>query len=409
MPPQQEQGIGAFASKYQPQPFEGEDDKWREWARVFRSWSGRFFGGALAEIYEHVEGHRNDSASILHLALTSLRFDAGLLRNISTELYHVLIMLTRGRAQRLVLNAAEPEELEAYRFLLRRYEPVVTITTVSKLVDMLATRFSGDLVDSLTDFERRVTSWEHDAKETLPDLIKIGVAIKGLEKGCLRGHVLINTAGTPEWTKFVKEIENVKLARRNTQLVPMDLSAMGSQDSKFRGNCSWCGTYGHMARDCRKKTEYMQTTKRVGWSGTDDKTKGKPGKGKGKQDKGKGKGMPSEGKGKSKGKGKGKQHGKKGKKGFHELEEHEDKQETQTRQEYAERTTLTTGLTQTCGRVTGAQICGKTLHGSKLQDSCHRRNRLRNSPIQTPSHPWRPRTPRVLGSSEPTPEEHPLV
>ena len=36
-----------------------------------------FFGGALADIYEHVEGHRNDSATILDLALTSLRFDAG--------------------------------------------------------------------------------------------------------------------------------------------------------------------------------------------------------------------------------------------------------------------------------------------------------------------------------------------
>ena len=74
VPPQQEQEIGAFASKYQPQPFEGEDDKWREWARVFRRWSGRFFGGALAEIYEDVEGHRDDSATILGLALTSLRF-----------------------------------------------------------------------------------------------------------------------------------------------------------------------------------------------------------------------------------------------------------------------------------------------------------------------------------------------
>ena len=47
------------------------------------------------EICEHVEGHGNDSATILDLALTSLRFDAGLLRNISTELYHVLIMLTK--------------------------------------------------------------------------------------------------------------------------------------------------------------------------------------------------------------------------------------------------------------------------------------------------------------------------
>ena len=44
-------------------------------------------------------------------------------------------------------------------------------------------------------------------------------------------------AGTIQWTKFVKEIENVELAPRNTQLVPMELSAMGNQDQKFQGTC----------------------------------------------------------------------------------------------------------------------------------------------------------------------------
>ena len=45
-------------------------------------------------------------------------------------------------------------------------------------------------------------------------------------------------------------------------------------------------------------------------------------------------------------------------------------------------TTLTAGLTQTGGRATGAQICGLTLHGNKRHDSCHRRNRFKNSPTQ---------------------------
>ena len=74
-------------------------------------------------------------------------------------------------------------------------------------------------------------------------------------QGGFRDHLLINTAGTTEWTKFVKEIGNVELARRNIQPVPMDLSAMGSQDQQFQGNCSWCVLHGRMARDCRKKTE----------------------------------------------------------------------------------------------------------------------------------------------------------
>ena len=86
------------------------------------------------------------------------------------------------------------------------------------------------------------------SKETLSRLIKIEVVIKGLENGGFRDDLLINTADTTEWTKFQNEIENFELARRNAQLVPMDLSAMGSQDQKFQGNCSCYGTYGHMAR-----------------------------------------------------------------------------------------------------------------------------------------------------------------
>ena len=61
----------------------------------------------------------------------------------------MLIMLTIGRAQPLVLNATELEGLGAYRLLLRRFEPVSTVTTVSKLVDLLASASSGDLMDSL--------------------------------------------------------------------------------------------------------------------------------------------------------------------------------------------------------------------------------------------------------------------
>ena len=63
-------------ARHQPQPFEGEDDKWRECARVFRSWSERFFFcGALAEVYEHVEEPLNEPATIDDLPLTALRFE----------------------------------------------------------------------------------------------------------------------------------------------------------------------------------------------------------------------------------------------------------------------------------------------------------------------------------------------
>ena len=64
--------------------------------------------------------HQNESATINDLALTTLRFETGPVRNISTELHHVLIWLTRGRAQRLV-------------GALRRCEPISTPPTTNIL------------------------------------------------------------------------------------------------------------------------------------------------------------------------------------------------------------------------------------------------------------------------------------
>ena len=106
--------------------FEGDDDMRRERARVFRSWSGLF-----VVRWHKTTNTLKDTVTIQQPSLTwrsrHLRFDAGLIRNSSTELYHVLIMSTRGRAQRLVLKAAEPEERDAYRLHLRRYEPISTV------------------------------------------------------------------------------------------------------------------------------------------------------------------------------------------------------------------------------------------------------------------------------------------
>ena len=92
--------------------------------------------------------------------------------------------------------AGEPEGFEAYRLLLRRYEPQTTATTVTKLVELLSTQFAGDLLDCVTDFERRVAVWESEAGEQLSDLIKIGVVVNRFEKGNFRDHLLINTSAT---------------------------------------------------------------------------------------------------------------------------------------------------------------------------------------------------------------------
>ena len=169
----------------------------------------------------------------------------------------------------LVLKAGEPEEFEAYRLLLRWYEPQTRATTVTKLVELLSTQFAGDLLDCVTDFERRVAVWEGEAREQLSDLIEIGVVVNGLEKGNFRDHLLISTSGTKQWSKFIREIEAVELARLNSRPTPMDLSAVGhdQQPTGFE-SCSWCGMYGHMARDCWKKQPSSLRVAKVSSPGT---------------------------------------------------------------------------------------------------------------------------------------------
>ena len=90
-----------------------------------------FIGGVLTEVYERLEGHRSEPATINDLALTAPRFETGLIRNIVTELYCVLIMVTR-------------DEHNGWR---SRFEPFSTFT-----VDLLAATFNGDLLDALDRF-----------------------------------------------------------------------------------------------------------------------------------------------------------------------------------------------------------------------------------------------------------------
>ena len=118
-----------------------------------------------------------------------------------------------------------------------------------------------------------------------------------------------------------------------------------------------------MARDCRN-TGYMQNNQTSGWSGTDDKTKGKPRKGKPTKARAKASLIRAKARTRTQ---EGVNYGKKGKTDSTKWRGTKEKQETQTGQEYKE-----------CG----AQICRLILHGSKRQDSCHRRSPLMNSPIQ---------------------------
>ena len=211
---------------------------------------------------------------------------------------------------------------------------------------------------------------KHNAKETLSDLIKIGVVIKGLENGCFLDHLLVNTAGTTEWTKFVKEIQHVELEEKY---------AACSDGFVGDGPRNLFMVWNLPPHGERLSTENMQNNQTSGWSGTDDKTKGKPSKGRANK-------LKPTAKAKARARERVNNTARKGRKDFTKWRSTKTSKKhkpVKTTQSGRTRVGITpTGLTQTGGRAIGAQICGLILHGNKRQDNCHRRSRPKNSPTQ---------------------------
>ena len=234
-------GYGAWASKYQPEIFMGEDETWPDWSRVFRAWTGRFQRGRLKEIMKTAEG---STTTCKVVAIEGTLSNA---KEIAAELYHVLIFFVRGRALKLTLKAGEGEGLEAWRLIVNRYEPTTVANSVGRLVEILSSDFSGDIVDELTEFERKVKVWEDQNHETMSDKMKIGVVVKGLHNTSLKEHMLLAASKATSYVEFAKELESIETAKKTLQgPQPMAID-------EFQGHCGYCKKKGHKEFECRIK------------------------------------------------------------------------------------------------------------------------------------------------------------
>ena len=236
----------AWASKYQPDKFLGQESEWKDWSRIFKAWAGRFENGAMGQMM----GQAAESQVSCKVAAREGLADNS--KVVAAELYHMLIFFVRGKALQLVLKAGEDEGLEAWRLLIRRYEPRDNATCVGKLVEILSSSFEGELMDKITEFERKVSMWEAEAKEAFSDKLRIGVVVKGLPAGSLKEHMLLAASKAASWAEFCGELEAIELAKKSLSSTPQPMS-MDALDGKFAGKCGYCSATGHKEADCRKK------------------------------------------------------------------------------------------------------------------------------------------------------------
>ena len=116
-------GFGAFAARYQPENFNGEDTGWRDWSRVFRTWAGRLQRGRVQEIIRSVEARPGEEATVAELDLRLEDWASSELKSVAADFSHALILFCKGKALKIVLTNQEREGFEAWRALVNKYEP----------------------------------------------------------------------------------------------------------------------------------------------------------------------------------------------------------------------------------------------------------------------------------------------
>ena len=223
-------GFGAFAARYQPEKFNGEDTGWRDWCRVFRTWAGRFQRRRVQEIIRSVEALPGDEATVAELDLRLEEWASAELKSVAADFYHALILFCKGRALKFVLTNKEGEGFEAWRALVNKYEPTSKASVVGKLAENLRTPFDSGLLDAITKFERKIMIYEAQSRETISDSLKIGCVIAGMGQNSMGEHLLMSATKCDSWTNFVREIESIEHARKTiTASTPTDL--MHSKES----------------------------------------------------------------------------------------------------------------------------------------------------------------------------------
>ena len=93
-------------ARYQPESFNGEDTVWRDWSRVFRTWTGRFQRG-VQEIIRSVEVRPGTTVAELDIRLEDWR--SAELKSVAVDFCHALILFFKGKTLKNVLTNKERE------------------------------------------------------------------------------------------------------------------------------------------------------------------------------------------------------------------------------------------------------------------------------------------------------------
>jgi len=151
-------------------------------------------------------------------------------------------MLSRSKAQSKLEKVSAGEGLEAWRQFTLDWHPKVKTRKVAMLLRLFTAHFTGDLSQSLDQFEAMVKEYENMSKKTIDEDIKIGLVIMNMMDKSVQEHLIKNSHRLETWPAMREELLEMTRTTQylNNQAKPMELGAFvkGQGKGEF---CKHCG------------------------------------------------------------------------------------------------------------------------------------------------------------------------
>ena len=232
--------------------FDCQDSCWRDWKFITKAYTQ----AALPDIRALLVNAEETSDDVRNVVLNVFE------QALSVQLYHMLALLTKNQALDKVQAAGEGEG-----------------------------RFKGDAQNDIQLWERDIRGFQKQTSFAIPDFVKTGILIDGLQEGPLRRHMVLHTSRLDTYEKLRLEVTEIARAKvMSVNPVPMDVDALRfkgkgkgkSKDHKEKGKankekgthsksrdpkdveCYYCGKKSHKKSDCLRRKADLDKAKSEG-------------------------------------------------------------------------------------------------------------------------------------------------
>ena len=151
------------------------------------------------------------------------------------QIYYILVLLTSGRALDKVQGAGEGEGAEAWRSMHKQWEPISRSRFTALLLALLSKKFQADAQQDIEAFDRDTRTFESQSEHEIPDFIKAGIVINGVQEPSLNDPLIMHSGRLDTYEKIKQEV--CDFARAEAALaVPMEVDALWKSKGKGKGD-----------------------------------------------------------------------------------------------------------------------------------------------------------------------------